>query len=585
MKLTNETFAPLEVMVDEFVRAGIRHAVICPGSRNAPIAYALAARSELKGWSVLDERQAGFFALGIAKSTGSPVIVTCTSGTAAANLHPAVIEADHAGVPLIVMTADRPPELRDVGAGQAIDQLKLYGDSVRWFLEAGNHLVTDQTLRHFRSSACRAVSEACAANPGPVHLNFPLREPLRPVASDLSGLTDSLGAVGRAGGAPWSAVAKQDDFSAGLATTFEQASRPIIVVGEQHAPGLAAAVAELSAKTGAPVFADALSQLRRLELATGAHLVTSYDLILRAETVVQELRPDLIVRIGETPTSKPLRGWLAEADCRQILLDPRGRMQDPAASATDVLRADALTTVTAALSDFAGEPASTSWSATWSALERAAQAAIDHTLPGEPFGFEPALVRAALSALDAATIFVSSSMPIRDVETYGPVGADTLRYLANRGTNGIDGVVSTALGVRAPFDCDRVVLITGDLAFLYDAGALAIAQRHGLPLTVLLIDNSGGGIFSFLPLAEHEEHFEDFVATPHDVDIAALAQAYGIDYSAPVDIDAMLAAIEEPGIVHVKALGRAENKLAHDRVAGHVLESVAAALAEHGSFH
>lgn len=584
MELTNETFAPIEVTIDEFVRAGIEHAVVCPGSRNAPIAYALAARQELKCWSVLDERQAGFFALGIAKSTGKPVVVTCTSGTAAANLHPAVIEADHAGVPLIVMTADRPPELRGVGAGQAIDQINLYGKSVRWFLEAGNHSLDDVTLRHFRASGCRAVAAATDSDPGPVHLNFPLREPLRPVTSELGDAADSLGAVGHRDNAPWTKISSPRSSTESLAAALDQASRPIVVVGEQHTFDLAAAIAALSASSGAPVFADALSQLRRHELAASAHLIASYDLILRSETVTHSLAPDLIVRIGETPTSKPLRAWLASAECRQLLLDPRGRLEDPSRNATEVLRADSLATVTAA-SDAVTTAADVSWTRAWSTLERAAQSAIDHTTGEQPFGFEPAIAREVLRTLSDATVFISSSMPIRDVETYGPIGSDTVRYLANRGTNGIDGVVSTALGVRAPFDCDRVVLITGDLAFLYDASALAIANRNELPLTILLIDNSGGGIFSFLPLADHQEHFEGFVATPHDVDIEALAQAYGIDYCAPTDAGSLLDAVERPGIVHVKALDRAENKQAHDRVADHVLESVAAALTESGSFH
>jgi 2-succinyl-5-enolpyruvyl-6-hydroxy-3-cyclohexene-1-carboxylate synthase len=199
--LTNSTFAPLRVLIDELARGGVQHAVVAPGSRNAPIAHVLGDHEAIKTWSVLDERSAGFFALGLAKSSRKPVVVTCTSGSAAANLHPAIVEASFAGVPLIVLTADRPPELRDIGAGQAIDQIKLYGDAVRWFVEAGNHQLTDETLRHFRALGCRALLEATADNPGPVHVNLPLREPLRPLVEDLGDLGSGDAAAGRPGGA------------------------------------------------------------------------------------------------------------------------------------------------------------------------------------------------------------------------------------------------------------------------------------------------------------------------------------------------------------------------------------------------
>ncbi|MFT4050572.1 MAG: 2-succinyl-5-enolpyruvyl-6-hydroxy-3-cyclohexene-1-carboxylic-acid synthase [Solirubrobacterales bacterium] len=584
MELTNQTFAPLRVMIDEFVRAGVEHAVVAPGSRNAPIAYALGDREELKKWSVLDERQAGFFALGIAKSTGKPVIVTCTSGSAAANLHSAVIEASHAGVPLIVLTADRPPELRDVGAGQAIDQLGIYGASVRWFVEAGNHPVTNNTLRHFRALAGRALGEAGGANPGPVHINLPLREPLQPVLHDLGDLGSQDGATGRPGGEPWSAARIPAPVAPDLHSAVAKASHPVIVAGDQHTPELAAAIAEYSAAAGIPVFADSLSQLRRAHLAQGSHVIASYDLILRSEPVKHELIPDLIVRVGELPTSKPLRAWLSETSARQIVLDPRGRWQDPTRRASDLWQVDPLATIARASADADSVTAAPPWTAAWSRLERAAQSAIDHALGEESFPFEPAVYRELLSKLSAATVFVSSSMPIRDVETYGPIGADDLRFLSNRGTNGIDGVLSTALGVRAPFDCDRVVLLTGDLAFLYDASALAIAKRHELPITIVCVDNGGGGIFSFLPVAAHEQHFEELIATPPGVDIEAVARAYGMDYSAPQASDALIEAASRPGLVHVKT-DRTENKTQHDRVASHVLESVAAALTESGAFH
>lgn len=349
MDLTNETFAPLRVLIDEFARAGIEHAVVAPGSRNAPIAYALGDQEGIKCWSVLDERSAAFFALGIAKSTRRPVILTCTSGSAAANFHPAIVEASHAGIPLIVLTADRPPELRDVGAGQAIDQINLYGSSVRWFVEAGNHEISEQTLRHFRALGCRAVDESQGDNPGPVHINLPLREPLRPVATELDpDVAGSAAAVGRADGAPWTAVGSTTSLAPDLYSALADAKHPIFVVGEQHQPNLALTIAHLSAALGIPVFADALSQMRREELAANAPLVSSYDLILRNGVVTSRLVPDLVVRVGGTPTSKPLRAWLSGLDCRQIVLDPRGTWAEPTRAASEIWHCDPLSTITAA---------------------------------------------------------------------------------------------------------------------------------------------------------------------------------------------------------------------------------------------
>lgn len=575
MVLTNETFAPLRVMIDEFVRGGVAHAVIAPGSRNAPISYALADREELKCWSILDERQAGFFALGLAKSTGGPVVVTCTSGTAAANLHPAVIEADHAGVPLIILSADRPPELRDVGAGQAIDQIKLFGESVRLFVEAGNHPLSEETLRHFRVMGCRALGASAGTDPGPVHINLPLREPLRPIERDLGSLGSERGAVGRAGNAPWIALQGRSAAAGDLHEALALSTRPLIVVGEQYVPELASTIVDLCRRSGAPVLADSLSQMRRRSFADEATIVAGYDLILRTEAVSAALEPDLIVRVGQLPTSKPLRAWLSRQECRQIVFDPRARWQEPTRAASDIWQCDPLATVKEAADGCDRPIADPDWTKTWATLEGVIQEAIEDALGEQPFPFEPAALRTALASLEGASVFVSSSMPIRDVETYGPIGADDVRYLSNRGTNGIDGVVSSALGAKAPFDCDRVVLLTGDLALLYDASALAIASRHEIPLTIVCTDNQGGGIFSFLPIEQHRSHFEEMIAAPPAVDLEAVVRSYGFGYCEPAEPSALVEAIKKPGLVHLRS-ERTDNKLGHDRV----IDRVGTVLAE-----
>ena len=417
-------------------------------------------------------------------------------------------------------------------------------------------------------------------------MNLPLREPLRPVAEDLGDLSEGRGALGREGGAAWTEHKSAAPLQHDLYSALSDASHPIFVVGEQHQPDLALAICHLAAATGTPVFADSLSQLRRKELSEHTPVIAAYDLILRSDVVKANLTPDLIVRIGATPTSKPLRAWLADCEAPQVVIDPRGIWLDPSRNATEIWKADPLATITAAAARVEGRTAALSWTGAWEKLETAAQSAADHALAQESFPFEPAVYRSLLASLDGgATIFVSSSMPIRDVETYGPIGRDDLRYLSNRGTNGIDGVLSTAIGTSAAYPgCDRVIVLTGDLALLYDASALGLLNRFDLPVTIVCVDNDGGGIFSFLPVAEHEEHFEELIATPHGLDIEKLAAAYGVAYTAPRDPESLTTAVQAPGLVHLKT-DRAANMLAHDRVAAHVLESVSAALADTGAFH
>ncbi len=580
MNLTNETFAPLRVLIDELARAGVCHAVVCPGSRNAPLAYVLGDRDDIKSWSVLDERSAGFFALGIAKSSGAPVAVTCSSGTAAANLHPAVIEADHAGVPLILLTADRPPELRDVGAGQAIDQIKLYGSSVRWFVEAGNHALSEETLRHFRGLGCRAVAEAIGVNPGPVHINLPLREPLTPEERDLSALETGIAARGRANGAPWTkpktgsaSYFDRDEFD-----RLRSAKRPLVVVGEQNHQGLAVLIADFAEHHDVPVLADALSQMRRSGIAARTTLVSAYDGILRNAAAREHLEPDFVLRLGELPTSKPLRSWLANLDCPQVVIDPRGAWHEATRVASELVQCDPVAFMRSSL-EAPARTATGAWSAAWHAVEAAAQESIDTAFTAEPFPFEPAVYRSLLTGLQGgATIWVSSSMPVRDVEAYVPPTRDDVRFLSNRGANGIDGVLSSALGAKAPWDCDRVILLTGDLTLLYDVGALSIAARHEIPLTIVCVDNGGGGIFSFLPIAGYPSHFEDKIAAPSGVDLESVVKAFGLDHVAPQDARQLRDAAVRSGMIHVRT-SRTENKSGHDRVSVAIDEAVATTLA------
>ena len=520
MEPINRTYAPVQAFVDELVRCGMRHAVTSPGSRNAPLSLTLASRPELEAVSVLDERCAGFFALGMAKATGRPVAVTCTSGTAAANLHPAVIEAWQARVPLIVLTADRPHELREVGAGQSIDQIELYGSAVNWFVEVGTHEPHRETAVHHRALACRAYWTALGERPGPVHLNFPLREPLAPEPEPL----DPADWAGRPDGRSWTnlrrhtAAPHADDVQE-LASRIAAEPRGVIVCGPT-AEQIAEPAARLAAASGWPLLAEPVSGVR-CGPHDRSHVVAHYDVLLRVERFAAGHAPGLVVRVGDMPTSKPLRAWVAEAP--QVVLDPHGAWHEPTRRAELLLQtaaAPALDALAAAVE--VREPrADSGWLDAW----RAADDVVPAALAEAPDGFEPKLLAALEPELpDGAIVWLSSSMPVRDVEAYFPASSKRLRFLANRGANGIDGVVSSAAGA-ALASGSPAWLLTGELALLHDLGGLLAARRAQADLQIVCINNGGGAIFDFLPVGEHADPalYEEHIATPSPEDIAALA--------------------------------------------------------------
>jgi 2-succinyl-5-enolpyruvyl-6-hydroxy-3-cyclohexene-1-carboxylate synthase len=520
-----DTHLLLRAFADELVRCGVREACTSPGSRSSPIVLALARESGLRCFSHIDERCAGFFAVGAAKAAGRPVAITCTSGTAAANLAPAVIEAFQARVPLVVLTADRPPELRETGAGQTIDQLGLYGSAAKWFFEVGTHEATPERMRWMRMLACRAVWTALEGRPGPVHLNFALREPLIPPAA-LG--PDPL--PGRAGGRPWlmRSTPGEDAAAAGraLAVVARDAHRPVVVAGRAE-PGLEA-IAPACERLGWPLLADPLSGARR-----GGAAVAHYDQLLRHPAFTAARRPDLVVRCGDLPTSKPLRAWLdgLGADVPQLHLDPQASWQDPDSNLHVVLDSGAAATLVAAAGH--APSADPAWLEAWRAADEAAAEAIEATL-GDGLS-EPRVARELGALLPAdATLFVASSMPVRDVESFAGVRADAPRVLCNRGANGIDGTVSSAFGAAA-VSPGPVVLLIGDVALAHDVGGLLAARRLGLALTIVLLHNDGGGIFEFLPLAAERDVFEEHVATPHGLDFAHAAALYGCDHARAPD--------------------------------------------------
>jgi 2-succinyl-5-enolpyruvyl-6-hydroxy-3-cyclohexene-1-carboxylate synthase len=508
-------------LVDEWVRGGVRVAAVSPGSRSTPLALVLAADGRIGIHVFLDERSAAFFALGAAKASGRPALVLCTSGTAAAEFHPAVLEAFHARVPLVVCTADRPPELRDTGAGQAVDQLKLYGDTVRWFAEVGTPSEADTRSPYWRSVAARSLAAASGPPAGPVHLNLAFREPLVPTGGDI------VVPPGRADGAPWvSSPARRPhpdpaDVDA-LAFVAAAETRGLIVAG--WGAGVdPEAVERFAAAASWPVLADPISGVRQ-----GPHAISTYDALLRAPAAAESLRPDVVLRLGAPLTGKVGTSWL-DASVRQILVDPDGAWLDPNRSSAERIVADP-SSLLDAVSLRGPSRTQSFWLASWRQAEIAARRAIDRLLDSWAEPFEGRIARDVVSSLPSgSTLVVGSSMPVRDVESFARPRAG-VRFVSNRGVNGIDGFVSTVLGVAAVTPGDPVVALCGDLTFLHDAGGLLGAARRGLDATIVVIDNDGGGIFNFLPQARAGlgDAFETLFGTPQGVDLAELAGVHGL---------------------------------------------------------
>lgn len=518
------------VIAETLVRCGVRHAVLSPGSRSTPLTLAFVRHPGLECTPVLDERSAAFFALGIAKRTGSPAVLVCTSGTAAANYLPALIEAHESGVPLLVLTADRPPELRACGSGQTIDQQKLFGAHVLQFHEMAVPEASLALLTYARQLIARSI-QACVEEPrGPVHLNCPFRDPLHPEPhGDHRVVAEAVSAE------EFYAHLLPADPVGGRFTgplPILAGRRGVIVAGpspEGVPPSAhAAQVSALSRALGWPVLADTLSQLRQFP-SDCPSLVTHYDTVLRSPELASRLRPECALLIGALPTSKVLRAWLGSApepELYQVHGYADGR--DPLHGRTRVV-ASHLGDLLARLGACHPGEAEASYVQAWLQASARARSHIEGILGPSRELTEPRLtwLLASLLPRDSA-LFVANSMPVRDLEYLWGATARGVRVFFNRGANGIDGTLSTAVGVAHRGSSTNVLI--GDLSFLHDSNALLLARRFRGSLTVILVDNNGGGIFGHLPVARFEPPFEEFFATPQFVDFKALAATHGLAY-------------------------------------------------------
>ncbi len=525
------------VIADELAAAGVSGAVLAPGSRSTPLTVAIAEHDGIETFSVLDERSAAFFALGRARRTGDPTAVVCTSGTAAANFHPAVIEASQSRVPLLLLTADRPPELADSGANQTIDQEKLYGDAVRWYRTLPEPEPTARKLRSLRTTIDRAVGETTGVPAGPVHLNCPFRKPLEPIDVDGDVPEDlaeraPLAVEGREGpfvertaGRPELTEAAVDD----VAATLRDADRGLLVAGPADAPGTdAVAVAGLAAATGFPILADPLSGLRFGDHVdrTGVTVCGGYDSYLGGASEWPD--PEVTIRLGASPTSKVLRHYLRDCADRQFVVDPAGGWREAEFTATDHLVADPSRLAAGLAERIDGGATDNEYRDRFAAAERDYWDLIDDARAGETFEGQ-VLATVTERSPDPATVFVSNSMPVRDLDRFGRPRAADLTILGNRGASGIDGITSTGLGAGSATD-DPLVLVTGDLAYYHDTNGLLSITRCGVDATIVLVNNDGGGIFHILPIEEFDPPFTEQFRTPHGVDFEPTAALYGVTF-------------------------------------------------------
>jgi 2-succinyl-5-enolpyruvyl-6-hydroxy-3-cyclohexene-1-carboxylate synthase len=515
--------------VDELARTGITEVVISPGSRSTPMALLMADHPNIHVHMIIDERSAGFFALGMAKAKRRPVALLCTSGTAAANYLPAIVEAYYSRVPLIILTADRPHELRDVGAPQAIDQIHIYGKYAKWFVDVALPEESEDMKRYVRTIAERASAIALSPPVGPVHLNFPFREPLVPDLSDKTvwnkGEKIKRRFVSVTAGKP---SLTEEDFQL-LSQTLKQYKNGLIICGSLDLPGFPEAVTKLAEKLQFPILADPLSQLR-----AGNHdkryIIDGYDTFLRNAEAQQQLMPEVVIRFGAMPVSKVLFTYLKNhPQIYQIVVDGEGGWRDPTLLADEMIYCHEVEFCQGLLQAIDEIPENAEWIQKWCHLNQYTKKHLEKFSEEENL-FEGKVFTELLNIMpDKCLLFVGNSMPIRDLDTFFTVNEKNIRILANRGANGIDGVVSTALG--ASVADTPLILVIGDLSFYHDLNGLLAAKLHGLKATIIVINNDGGGIFSFLPQAKEKKHFELLFGTPLGLNYEFAVKMYEGDYA------------------------------------------------------
>ncbi|MGG1678032.1 2-succinyl-5-enolpyruvyl-6-hydroxy-3-cyclohexene-1-carboxylic-acid synthase [Neobacillus sp. NRS-1170] len=524
--------AYIAAFVAELVFSGITDVVVSPGSRSTPMAMVMAEHPDLKVHIHVDERSAAFFALGIAKITNRPVAILCTSGTAAANYFPAIVEARYSRVPLIVLTADRPHELREVGAPQAINQIHLYGHHVKWFAEMALPDKSDEMIRYARTFCARAAAAATAAPAGPVHLNFPFREPLIPKLDEeiFHAKERSTGYVKVHNGG----LTINEEQIKEIAEKLMGREKGIIVCGNIADEPFANAVTQLAELLKFPLLADPLSQLRSGRHSL-EHIIDTYDTFLRNDEAKSFLKPDVVIRFGAMPVSKALTIFLKENHAAdQFVIDGGGGWRDPASLSTDMIFCNE-TIFCEKLGTYLKSKSPSLFLEDWKKVNKLTYENMARVRDTAELSEGRLFYQLAELLPGGATLFVGNSMPIRDLDSFFLNNDKSIKVVANRGANGIDGTVSTALG--AALYSQPLYLVLGDLTFFHDLNGLIAAKLYNIDINIILVNNNGGGIFSFLPQAEHPKHFELLFGTPLNIEFEQAVKLFHGKYTKIKDWD------------------------------------------------
>lgn len=532
----NKNILWAELFAEVLANSGVKYACISPGSRSTPLTYAFATNSKIKSFSIIDERSSGFFALGLAKASQTPVILICTSGTAAAEFYPAIIEAYQNKVPLIICTADRPPGLLNAGANQTINQQNLYKNHIRYFVTAGLPQVSVKGLKKISAIAKQAFIESALKNIGPVHINFPFKEPFEPGEH-----TDEIGEEELA-------IIKSNlkvEFRGNENAAFDEKlllavseklikySKGIIVSGlDNYSKEFFSAIKKLSKKIGYPIFADAASSMR-FAFDHNSHILTNYDSYLRSNEFVKTHQPDIILQFGRNFSSKALSNFIASCKCEKILVNNFGEWKNPneKKSIAAAVNPELFCKLTARLiNKRVKKNRSTSWLKEFSFIENAASKIKNNIFRSADFSNEVRIVLEILDSIpEGSNLMVSNSLPIRDLDLAVPLGRKNIKLYHNRGASGIDGIISTALGI-AEASKKKTYLLIGDLAFYYDLNSLLTAKKYKIPLKIILINNNGGGIFEVLPISSYKNVFKEYFVTSHDLDFKNFILVFGGKY-------------------------------------------------------
>lgn len=526
-----------ETLAAQLVNAGVKYACISPGSRSTPLTYAFTTNKKIKSFAIIDERTSGFFALGLAKATNTPVVLVCTSGTAAAEFYPAIIEAFQSKIPLIICTADRPAELQNVGANQTINQNNIYKNHIRWFADAGLPQANLKRLNDIRNIAKRALVECSIKNIGPVHINFPFKEPFEPnaftdeISNGVLQLTQSVSK-----NSLFEDLTKNVISAKTLQCIFKKIKdhpKGIIVVGlDNYSKGFFEVCHQLSVKTGFPIFADAASNMR-FSVYSKQNILANYDSYLRSDKFVRNHKPDFIMQFGRNFSSKALSNFIAECSCEKLLVNKFGdwnnsvdKLSSTVAYEPESFCKELLTTI----KKNKRIKQNSNWLSSFIQIDKTASQIKHEIIDKSLFPNESRVITELLKEIpDGSNLMISNSIPIRDLDLAASLMNKKVNIFHNRGASGIDGIISTALGITKASK-SKTYLLIGDLAFYYDINSLLIAQKNLIPLTIILINNNGGRIFETLPISKHKNIFEEYFATPHNLNFSELINAFGGNY-------------------------------------------------------